>query len=307
MTMLEHKTVTLRGSLIMHRVITADGWGTAQVETGVGELVSCTGKLLSVRVGDAVELEGSWTDHPSYGRQLKVRSCIPVTPDSAEGAVRWMASRLPDIGERRARALCEAFGDALWHVIEHEHVRLTEVEGITAARAEAVRTAYLTVAGEREYMVTLRGWGLTDGQVARCVAAWGELRSVVEHVRADPYELAAVVQGFGFLRADKVARAMGIAPDAPARIRAGIVHMLDQGASEGHCYVAGGKLRDMAARMLGVPESLIVPQIFAVVEAGRVVRRGWRVYSARLDAAEQACASALLRILHAGHTGKESA
>jgi len=300
MAAIEHETIRLRGSLVTHRVITADGWGTAQVETSVGELVSCTGKLLSVRVGDAVELHGSWTEHPSFGRQLKIKSCTPVVPDSAEGAVRWMTSRLPDIGEKRAKAMCETFGEKLWHVIEYEHVRLTEVDGITAARAEAVHTAYLAVSGEREHMVTLRGWSLTDNQVAKCIVAWGSLRSVVEHVRADPYELASVVSGFGFLRADKVAMVMGVRKDAPSRIRAGIVHMLDQGAAEGHCYVAGAKLRDMAARMLGVGEGLIVPQIFAVVEAGRVVRRGWRVYSARLDAAEQACANALLRLTRFG-------
>lgn len=289
----------LRGALVSHRVFSADGWGAGklQLASGGGE-VSVIGKLLTVRVGDTCELTGSYVEHPRYGAQFKVQSCTPVQPDTINGVVLWMASRLPDIGRDRATALVGHFGTALWTVIEREPQRLTEIPGITAARADAIAAAYKLVAHEREHMTTLRGWGLTDGQVAKCMAEWGTLAVVVERIRSDPYELAQVVDGFGFKRADRVATAMGIARDAPARIRAAILFVLDSSAqNEGHCYLAGARLRQGAADLLGVSADLIVQQIFAVCELRRIVRRGWRVYTARLDKAEAACAAAIENLL----------
>lgn len=298
MTAITHQQITLRGTLLAHKVFTADGWGKGNLEVPGEEFtVIVTGKLLNVRPGDQVEAIGFYVEDPRWGRQFKVSSCNPVLPDSATGIVRWMMSRLPDVGEMRAHQLVARFGKDLWRVVEHEPQKLCEVKGITPARAEAIKAAYMQVAHEREYMVKLRGWGLTDNQVGKCKAAWGDLGIVVERIREDPFQLASVVDGFGFKKADRVARAMGMRDDAPARIRAGILYMLDQGAQEGHCFLWGGMLRDMAMRMLGVNKDLVVKEILAVCEMQRIVRRGARVYSIRLERAEAACAVAVKRML----------
>ena len=284
------QVVTLRGSLSEHRVFTADGWGVGTVALKGKADVSVVGKLLNVRVGDTIELVGEYVEHPRFGQQFKVRSCTPVQPDSLDGVVRWMSSRLPDIGESRARDLVERFGDSLWTVIEADCEKLTEVKGITVERAHAIAEAYKKVAAEREQMVKLRGWGLTDNQVAKCLMAWGDLENVVDKIKEDPYELAQVVDGFGFKKSDRVALAMGIARDAPSRVRAGILYVLDCGASEGHCFLWGARLRDVSAELLGVPQKLVIDQIWAVCEMKRIVRRGARVFATRLDRAEQRCA-----------------
>lgn len=294
----QHDTQTLRGILRAHKVLTADGWGRGELHVHGDEFpMNVVGKLLNVRVGDTVEIIGEHTTHPKYGAQFKVSSCTPVQPDSTEGIVLWMASRLPDVGATRARALVDTFGDRLWRVIETQPMTLTQVTGITEARALAIAAAYAEVSSEREHMVLLRGWGLTDGQVGRCIKTWGSLATTVERVRADPFELASVVDGFGFLRADKVARKMGIALDAPGRIRAAILHMLEMSAADGHCFMWGGKLRELAAKLAGVHEDLVVKQIFAVLETQRCVRRGARLYTVRLDQAEAACAQMIARML----------
>ena len=297
----QHEPQKLRGLLRAHKVLTADGWGKGELDIGTAdgpmEPIIVVGKLLNVRVGDTVEVIGEASTHPKFGLQFKVTSCTPVPPDTRQGVVLWMASRLPDVGATRARALVDAFGETLWSIIETAPMRLTEVTGITEARALAIAAAYAEVSGEREHMVLLRNWGLTDSQVAKCIGTWGSLATVVEHVRADPFELAMVVDGFGFLRADKVARKMGIALDAPGRIRAAILYMLDVSAVEGHCFMWGGRLRAMAASLLGVHEDLVVNQIFAVLEMQRCVRRGARVYTVKLDKAEAACAASIARML----------
>ena len=56
------------------------------------------------------------------------------------------------------------------------------------------------------------------------------VRYVVALDHPDPYRLAEEVYGVGFLTADRIARQIGIAPDAPARLRAGLLRLPDPSA-----------------------------------------------------------------------------
>jgi exodeoxyribonuclease V alpha subunit len=300
MPAIQQETVTVKGELTAYRVMNGDGWGVGALRpAGAAESVPVVGKLVGARVGDTVELSGTWTEHPRFGRQLKVRACNTARPDDGDGIVKWLASRLPDVGEGRARALVERFGAQLWDVIEQTPEALAQVPGITAARAEAINAAYVSHKAERDHMIALRGWGLTDSQVARCIEAWKcSLGEAVERVRQNPYALSQCVYGFGFKRADLVATKMGIAHDAPERIRAGVEWSLDEASSDkGHCYVAGAALQRAVAELLGVSFPAVAAAIKDCAAAGRIIRRDWRIYTQRMDVAERQCADALRRLL----------
>ena len=53
-------------------------------------------------------------------------------------------------------------------------------------------------------------------------------------IRQDPYRLARDVRGIGFLTADQVAVSLGVARDAPERLRAGLSFALQQARDDGH-------------------------------------------------------------------------
>lgn len=300
MTAIRLEVVTIKGELTAWHE-RREGWGFGELRTTQGKAgddhVTFTGKVHVARVGDTVELTGIWTESERYGLQFKVRQCTVARPESTDGIVAWLASTLPDVGETRARALVERFGAKLWDVIEASPDRLTEVGGITAARVEAIVAAYRAHRADRDHMICLRGWGLTDNQIARCIQTWGALTMVVERVHENPYELCEYVHGFGFLRADKVATKAGIARDAPARIGAGVEHILAEAAGAGHCFMSGAQLQKMAAKLLGVDLDLVARAILVAANSGRVVRRQWRVYPRGLDDAEDQCAVLLGRLL----------
>lgn len=294
MTAVRLELQTIVGEVTSWRAV-RDGWGFGSLRptdrTATTD-VAFTGSVLA-RVGDTVELVGVWTDHATYGRQFKVRSCTVARPDSADGIVAWLTSTLPSIGPTRARALVDRFGSELWAVIETRPGDLTEVDGITTARVEDIVRAYHAARADRDHMILLRGWGLTDSQIARCKDVWGDLGAVVDHVHANPYDLAEHVTGFGFLRADKVARKAGVAVDAPARIVAGVVHVLESAVAAGDCFLWGAELQRRAVKLLEVTSAVVAEGIRTACTNWRVVGVRARYYVPRIDAAEASCASNL--------------
>ena len=277
---------TLCGELVSFQVRMPDGWGTGVVRTSTGDTHKITGTLGSVKPGESVELAGSWAD-TKYGRQFKVQRCVSTVPQTLAGVVTWMMA-LPDIGEKRAREMVLRWGVAgLWELIETEPHRLCVISGITPERADAIAEAYQKRAVDRDAMITLHGWGLTDKQIERCKEQWDcEPEGVVLEVRANPYKLMDDVSGFGFKRADDVGIRSGIARDSPYRIGAALRHLMGETVSQGHCFVTQGKLRVMAQKLLELPETAILPVLNNFYYNQRLVLRGQRVYLPQLDAAE---------------------
>jgi exodeoxyribonuclease V alpha subunit len=302
MPAITRQTVTLIGELTDYKVLADDGWGRGTIDTGT-ERVDVKGKLVGVRAGSSVELQGEWEDHPRYGRQLKVSACTITVPNSVEGVVAWLASTLPGVGRARALELVERFGAeplgpaGLWDVIEHRPDELLQVSGITPARVAKIREAYLANKADRDDMVMLRDWGLTDSQVAHCVKEWKTLKAVVARVRENPYQLSQHVFGFGFLRADKIAMRAGVTYDSPLRVAAALEHVLNEECERGHVFLSSGYLVVKTIKLLGVGEELVVNAVGSAIRAGRVVRRGTRIYPKRLDQAEHVVAEGLVRLL----------
>ena len=89
-------------------------------------------------------------------------------------------------------------------------------------------------------------------------------------VQADPYRLARDVYGIGFLTADKIARELGIAADAPERVAAGVAYVLSQAADEGHVYLPAGRTESPARRAARRAAEAVGEAIAALAEADRV-------------------------------------
>ena len=286
----------LRGQVASVKLL-KDGWGRAMVRAGSGDAaVAVMGTVLGVDEGTTVECHGRWDVHPQYGKQFKASSISTVVPSSAEGAIAWIASKLPAVGRKRATELVERYGiPALWDVLEQSPEQLVEVRGITADAAQKIGAEYARVKSERDEMVALRGWGLSEYQITRCRDAWKG--NVVAELRADPYRLAEVVDGFGFKRADEVARRMGTPSDHPSRIRACILHTLSEAEGAGHCYVPSGRLVAISSDMLGLARDIVARELSLAVGLGVVVQDGTRIYSSATHSAEQGVARRALAML----------
>jgi exodeoxyribonuclease V alpha subunit len=77
----------------------------------------------------------------------------------------------------------------------------------------------------------------------------------IDTVSADPYQLEGDIPDIGFLTADRIARALGVPFDAPARIAASMSYVLELAANEGHAYLPFTVLVERAAGLLGMPQN----------------------------------------------------
>lgn len=303
---IEGQTVeTITGELIQHRIVGDDFWSIATVRASDGT-VPVVGKLLGVQVGDTIEIEGQWNEHPRFGHQFKVSVCRVAIPQTDNGAIAWLAMRLPGIGGGRARVLLDHFGSAagLWEAIEQTPERLAEVKGITSKRAHEIAAAYEHFREERDRMIRFRAWGMTENQVARMLAVWKDSQGdpwgalAERNLRANPYALADLVDGFGFLRADAIAQRMGVPLDSVGRIECGLKHTMKQATGSGHCYVPTGKLVNIAAdKVLRLAPSIVAKHLAIMKERGAFVQHGGRVFTARLNAHERTCADRIRALL----------
>ena len=163
---------------VVERVVFAAPDGTYTVvrvrAEGQRDLVTARGKLLELKEGEALRLDGHWTVHKKYGRQFEVDHYEVVTPTSARGIERYLGSGLvPGIGPELAKRLVKRFGDETLTVIEQAPERLREVGGIGRKRQEQIIEAYAAQKGLREVMVFLHEYGVSPGVGARIYKAYG--------------------------------------------------------------------------------------------------------------------------------------
>jgi len=235
--------------------------------------VTIKGVLPGVEPGERLRVLGRWVDDPKYGRQFKISSFLPVTPETLEGLERHLGgARVDGIGPVFARKLVGHFGDDLVDVLDNHPQRLRDVPGIGPKRAAAIEQSWKESRAQRDTWIFLQGLGLGHGQAARIVRRFGE--HTVRRVRENPWLLATDVAGIGFVTADGVARSLGFADASPPRLRAGLLHVLGRAVGNGHCFLPRAELLDGATELLGVPTSRIEPELEALADERAVILEG---------------------------------
>ena len=285
------------------------GYTVARVSTNRGsdDLLTVVGALLGVQPGERVQLRGRWKAHPQYGRQFEVQSYTTVLPATIQGIRRYLGSGLiKGIGPKMAERIVLQFGTETLRIIEEQPTRLAEVPGLGPKRTALIGQAWTEQKAIKEVMLFLQGVGVSTSLAVRIYKTYKDASiSIVQH---DPYRLAADVWGIGFKTADKIAQAMDIPHDSPARVRAGLQFALSTAGDEGHCYLPEDELIARAAELLGVEPTLVETCLAELAgEEGVILEYlhdpdGSRVTAAYLvpfHRAEVSLASGLQRLLHA--------
>ncbi len=247
----------------------ADG-GQTEAARGEDRLVTVVGVLADLTPGEAIVAQGWWRNDHRYGWQFQVLDYRTALPATTQGMRRYLGSGLvKGVGPKMAERIVDAFGDATFDVIDTTPQRLTEVPGIGKVRSERIAATWEEQRHIREVMAALQGYGVSTSLAVRIYKHFRDDSARV--VSEEPYRLAREVWGIGFKTADKIAQAVGIPPDAPERLQAGLLHAFGQAGDAGHTLLTQGQLTVGAAELLGVEEALLEPAISSLLESGDLV------------------------------------
>jgi len=286
----------------------SDGTFTVARFTADGEREPRTivGGLLGVPVGARLRVTGRQESNARFGPQFRVTAFTEMAPATLEGMRKYLGSGLiKGIGPEFATRIVERFGIETLELLDRDPGRISEVPGIGPARAKAIRAAWSAQREVRKVMVFLQGYGVSPAFAARIYKRYGI--AAIALLRENPYRLAFDVWGIGFLSADKLAAALGIAKEAESRIEAGVRHVLEEASTRGDVFVPRERLAREAAALLGTNEALPSGAVDRLARAGEVVIEarpeaspldgGEAIYTTALHRAEVALAAGLAGLL----------
>ncbi len=211
--------------------------------------ITVVGKMPPVTRGESVRAVGTLEVDPRHGPQMHAQMVTGAVPTTTAGIERYLAGgAIKGIGRKTAEKIVKKFGEKTLHVLDHDAGRLQEVPGLGGSRASALATAWKEQRGERELMIFLASLEVSPGLAHRIYRKYKDQAHAV--VTRSPYRLALEVWGVGFKSADAIAQRLGIARDDPQRAQAGVLHVLQQLAEEGHTATPRDQLAERAARLL---------------------------------------------------------
>jgi exodeoxyribonuclease V alpha subunit len=229
------------------------------------------GNVPRVAGGEKFLATGSWEHHREHGRQFKTITLQLLTPDSLEGITKYLGSGLIDgIGIKYAKRMVKKFGAKIFDIIEFESAKLEEVEGIGTKRRMEIKASWIKQKAVHEIMIFLHERGISTSRATRIYKTYGE--KSLEVLQKNPFTLARDIHGIGFLTADDIAKKMGLAADAPERVRAGILYALDQASQQGHCYLPNQQLMEETQRLLSVDRLVIDHHLTDLLREEKLVR-----------------------------------
>jgi exodeoxyribonuclease V alpha subunit len=260
--------------------------------------VTVVGNTAAVWAGEELIAEGRWVRHPQHGMQFQADVIQCVTPTSVEGLRRYLSSGLiKGVGPVMAERIVATFGAETIAIIEQESRRLEEVDGIGPERRRKIKESWTEQRAVRDIMIFLQSHGIGTAQAARIYRQYGA--DAIAVVKRNPYRLCSDVWGIGFKTADGIALSVGVDRDSPLRACAGLNHLLQSLAEEGHCFAPEAELVLQTQALLDIPVETLTPALAEELKQGRLVREQDRVYLRALYESERRVAAHLQRMLDA--------
>ncbi len=233
-----------------------NGYTVLQVRTG-RERVTVVGSLPELASGEQIVLDGTWTEHPQYGRQWKATGCEIVKPTTLLGIERYLGSGLiKGVGPATAKLLVAHFGKDVLDILSEHPERLSEVPKMGKKRGDMIAQSYRDQMHARQAMVFLQSYGVSAPLAVKISRLYGDQAQIL--IRENPYRLVDEVEGVGFLTADRIALSMGLSADSEYRVRSCLKYTLQEAASNGgHVYLPRSELISRTVKLLHVEDVLV--------------------------------------------------
>ncbi|RST57360.1 ATP-dependent RecD-like DNA helicase [Siminovitchia terrae] len=207
------------------------------METDKRERIKIKGSLYGVEKGEEIAIKGKWETHPKYGRQFAVETWERPIPQTKEQVIAFLASPLvKGCGPKQAVMIYEKLGENAIDIIgEIGESCLEGIRGIGPKRRNKIVESVRSTFEVQKVISELLVYGITAEVAMKAYKEFGPNAAAI--IQENPYELIKL-DNIGFLKADEIARKIGILPISSFRIDACMEFVLTKTCySSGHCYV----------------------------------------------------------------------
>ena len=218
---------------------------------GEESMITATGTMPLVSVGETVKLYGVFKTHPSYGEQFAVSAFERAMPENMDGILKYLSSgAIKGIGPATARRMVKEFGADTLTVLENEPDRVAKLKGISEKKALEISEQLKSVVGIRELMIYLANFSISPNAA---VKIWKRLgNNAIPMIEENPYILCEEGFGISFETADMIALSHEQPKDARVRVRAALAHVLSHNRLNGHTCLPADRLIPTTAQLLEV-------------------------------------------------------
>ena len=234
--------------------------------------LTCVGTFPVITQGASIEAEGSFIQHPVYGKQFQAVRLTEKMPEDAMAMERYLGSgAIKGIGAALAGRIVRHFGSDTLRIVEEEPERLAEIKGISEKKAHDIAIQIAEKSEMRKVMMFLQKYGISLNLGAKIYQKYGD--SVYSVLQENPYRLADDISGVGFKIADEIAYRIGIHTDSDYRIKSGLSYTLLQAGGEGHVYLPKEELFKRAEQLLGVDASYMEKHLVDLSMERKIIQK----------------------------------
>ncbi|WP_240376482.1 ATP-dependent RecD-like DNA helicase [Bacillus piscicola] len=267
--------------------------------------ITVVGNFPVIDLDERYRFEGTFKEHPRFGRQFQATSYKKEIPTEKETLIAYLASdRFTGIGKKTAAKLVEHFGNNVISAILDDPDKLKDIAGFNEKKRKVIYQNMLENQGMERAITTLTRYGFGMELAVKIYNTYHE--ETYSIVQNNPYQLVWDVKGVGFYKADRLGRSLGISYEDPDRIKAGVLYILfEKTMQDGHVYLPHELLVKEGAALLnenyeGVPEHLLEEALLELAEEDKLITEEDRVYMSSLYYAEQGFVSKVNKMLKEG-------
>ena len=218
--------------------------------------ITIVGTIPSPSAGERLMVTGHWAVHSSYGKQFEAEFLERILPDTKEDILEYLSSRtVKGIGPKTAKKIVDKFGEESLRILDTAPHRLAEINGISIAKAKEIGESYRNQVGIRRLMEFVTTNHMPAELAIRVYKLYGD--QAMELLQENPYILVQTEVAGEFSTTDALAMRIGIDPQDPRRIDAGILWALRMGLENGHCFLPENRLLPVATQLMQLSAEVI--------------------------------------------------
>ncbi|MDC3413290.1 ATP-dependent RecD-like DNA helicase [Aquibacillus sp. 3ASR75-11] len=194
------------------------------------------GYFSSLDEGEIYLFNGRFEHHKRFGKQYHVEHYQRYIPETKDGLVSYLSSDLfYGIGKKTAQRIIHTLGEnAIASILQDKDV-LHKVPGLKKEKANRLYEDLKEHQGFEHIVIHLSNYGIGLKMAQKIYHFYKE--ETIRILQEEPYQYVFDIEGFGFQRADEMARINGIPMNHPSRIRAACIFVLQQSIQDGHVYL----------------------------------------------------------------------